>query len=209
MAGVLIPLFIKTPLYCLPPSLFFKFCPTPPSEKSHPLFLSNIPLKSEILSSPSSPFENLVGGSPPPPTPRKGSGCQGIIQKKSASGSWTLTCLKIFFQNFIMIWKCQKWSLNRDTTVPTNVIYQTKYPFTVQSALFLLFPMPYDSRLFLWCTLWLYWGLTCNVVFSWYSDLISHTQTQRQTQTCVHTHTHTHTYTHTHTHTHTHTIICI
>ena len=35
------------------------------------------------------------------------------------------------------------------------------------------------------------WGLTHNVVFCWYSNLISHTQT--------HTHTNTHTHTHTHT----------
>ena len=28
---------------------------------------------------------------------------QGIIQKKSASGSWMLPCLKIFLKNFILI----------------------------------------------------------------------------------------------------------
>ena len=28
---------------------------------------------------------------------------QGIIQKKSASGSWTLRCLVIFFRNLILI----------------------------------------------------------------------------------------------------------
>ena len=42
---------------------------------------------------------------------------QGIIQKKSASGSRTLPCLVIFFRNFILIWKCQKWYLNRGTLV--------------------------------------------------------------------------------------------
>ena len=41
----------------------------------------------------------------------------GIIQKKSASGSRTLPCLVIFFRNFILIWKCQKWYLNRCTLV--------------------------------------------------------------------------------------------
>ena len=61
---------------------------------------------------------------------------EGIIQKKSASGSWTLPCLVIFFQNFILIRKCQKWSLNRGTLVSTTAIYQTKCPFTVLSALF-------------------------------------------------------------------------
>ena len=35
----------------------------PPPEKSHPLFPSNLPLKVEVLSSPT--FENLVGVSTP------------------------------------------------------------------------------------------------------------------------------------------------
>ena len=42
---------------------------------------------------------------------------QGIIQKKSVSDSRMLLCLIIFFWNFILIWKCQKWSLNRGTLV--------------------------------------------------------------------------------------------
>ena len=29
-----------------------------------------------------------------------------------------------------------------------------------------------------------YWGLTCNVVFYWYSDLILHTHTHTHTNTC-------------------------
>ena len=61
---------------------------------------------------------------------------QVIIQKKSASGSWTLPCHAIFFGNLILIWKCQKWSLNRGTLVSATAIYQTKFPFTVLSALF-------------------------------------------------------------------------
>ena len=47
---------------------------------------------------------------------------QGIIQKKSASGSWMLPYLKIFFKNFILIWKSQKWSLNRGTLVSATAI---------------------------------------------------------------------------------------
>ena len=47
-----------------------------------------------------------------------------------------------------------------------------------------------------WCVFYatrcqVYWGLTHNLVFYWYSDLILH----------KHKHTNTHTYTHTHTHT--------
>ena len=42
---------------------------------------------------------------------------QGIIQKKSVSGSQMLPCRVIFFRNFILIWKCQKWSSNRGTLV--------------------------------------------------------------------------------------------
>ena len=61
---------------------------------------------------------------------------QGIIQTKSASDSRALPCLVIFFRNFILIWKCQKWSLNRGTLVSATAIYQTKSPFTVLSALF-------------------------------------------------------------------------
>ena len=58
----------------------------------------------------------------------------------------------IFFQNFILIWKCQKWSLNRGTLVSATAIYQTKCPFIVLSALFLFFrTLPYDSRLFPEC----------------------------------------------------------
>ena len=47
-----------------------------------------------------------------------------------------LPCLTIFFRNFILIWKFQKWSLNRGTLVPTTGIYQTKCPFAVISVLF-------------------------------------------------------------------------
>ena len=82
-----------------------------------------------------------------------GTCCQGIIQKKSASGSWTLPCLVIFFQGLILIWKCQKWSLNRGTLVSATAIYQIKCPFTVLSAPFLFFRMlPNDSRLFPGCS---------------------------------------------------------
>ena len=64
-------------------------------------------------------------------------------------GSRMLPSLVIFYWNFILIWKCQKWSLNRGTIVLATTIYQTKCPFTVLSALFLFFRMlPYDSRLF-------------------------------------------------------------
>ena len=38
----------------------------PPPEKSHPLFPCNPPLKIEVLSAPPL-FENLIGGSTPPP----------------------------------------------------------------------------------------------------------------------------------------------
>ena len=63
---------------------------------------------------------------------------QGKIQKKSVSGSRTLSCLKILFQSSIFIWKWQKRSLNRSTLVPALAIYQTKCSF-------LVFPMlPYD-----------------------------------------------------------------
>ena len=56
---------------------------------------------------------------------------QGIIYKKSASGSRTLHCLLIYFQSPILIWKFQKRSLNRGTLVPAPAIYQTKCPFLV------------------------------------------------------------------------------
>ena len=73
----------------------------------------------------------------------------GIIQKKSASRSQTLPCLMIFFQNFILIWKCQKVSLSRGTLVWITAIYETNRPFRVLSALFLFFQMlPCDSKLF-------------------------------------------------------------
>ena len=42
---------------------------------------------------------------------------QGIIQKKSASDSRMLPCLITFIWNFILIWKCRKWCLNRGTLV--------------------------------------------------------------------------------------------
>ena len=46
-----------------------------------------------------------------------------------------------------MIWKCQKWSLNRGTLVLATAICQTKCPITVLCALFWFFRMlPYDSR---------------------------------------------------------------
>ena len=75
---------------------------------------------------------------------------QGIIQTKSVSGSRMLPCLVIFFQGLILIWKCQKWSLNRSTLVSSaTAIYQIKCPFTVLGAPFLFFRMlPDDSRLF-------------------------------------------------------------
>ena len=58
-----------------------------------------------------------------------------------------LPCLAIFCRNFILIWKCQKWSLNRGTLVSATAIFQTKCPITVLRALFWFFRMlPYDSR---------------------------------------------------------------
>ena len=54
-----------------------------------------------------------------------------------------------FFQGLILIWKCQKWSLNRGTLVPATAIYQAKCHFTVLNAPFLfLWMLPDDSRLF-------------------------------------------------------------
>ena len=64
------------------------------------------------------------------------------MYKKSASGNRELPCLVIFFRSIILIWKCQKCSLNRDTLVPEAAIYQTKCPFSVFRML------PYDSGLF-------------------------------------------------------------
>ena len=61
---------------------------------------------------------------------------QWIIQKKSASGSWMVPCLIIFFWNFILTWKCQKGSSNRGPLVSPTAIYQTKCPFTVLNAFF-------------------------------------------------------------------------
>ena len=63
---------------------------------------------------------------------------------------WTQPRTKlIFLHNFILIWKYQKWSLNRGTFAPATAIYQMKCLFTVPSALFIFFQMlPYDSRLF-------------------------------------------------------------
>ena len=50
---------------------------------------------------------------------------------------------RIFFQNFILICKCQKWSLNRGNLVSVT----TKS--ALLSALFLFFRMlPFDCRLF-------------------------------------------------------------
>ena len=63
---------------------------------------------------------------------------QGIIYKKSASGSRTLSCLVSIFQIPILILKCQKRSLNWGTLVPAPAIYQTKYPF------FIFRRLPYD-----------------------------------------------------------------
>ena len=59
---------------------------------------------------------------------------QGVIQKKSFSGSRTQPCLMIFFQNFILIWKCQ--FKHMCTMVLATVIHQTKWSFTVLSTLF-------------------------------------------------------------------------
>ena len=61
---------------------------------------------------------------------------QGIIQKKSASGCRMLPCLMTFIRNFILIWKCKKWYLNRGTLVYATAIYQSKCLFMVLSALF-------------------------------------------------------------------------
>ena len=56
-----------------------------PLEKSHPLFPSNPPLKTEILSSPHF-FENLVGASPSPPPPSP-------LQQKGGGEGCTLCLL--------------------------------------------------------------------------------------------------------------------
>ena len=80
--------------------------------------------------------------------------------KKSASGSWTLPCcLIIFFRNFILIWKCQKWSLNRGTLVSV-----TKVPLQF----FLLFQtLPLNSRLFPDIS-WTFWvGGNVNIINQW------------------------------------------
>ena len=72
----------------------------------------------------------------------------GIIQKKSVSGSKMLPCLVIFFK--ISFWSkiAKKWFLNRGTLISATAIYQTKYPFQVLSALFLFFQMLlYNSKL--------------------------------------------------------------
>ena len=61
---------------------------------------------------------------------------QGIIQKKLAFGSRMLPYLVTFIWNFILIWKCQKWSLNRGILVSATATYQTKCPFIVLSPLF-------------------------------------------------------------------------
>ena len=61
-----------------------------------------------------------------------------------------LPCLMIFFWSHILIWKCQKYSLNRGTLIPATTIYQTKCTFTVLSVLFLFFgcfPMILDYSL--------------------------------------------------------------
>ena len=63
---------------------------------------------------------------------------QGIIYKKSASGSRTLPCLVILFQISILIRKCQKRFLNWGTLVPAPAIYQTKCSF------FVFRTLPYD-----------------------------------------------------------------
>ena len=76
---------------------------------------------------------------------------QGIIQKKSASSSQMLPCLRIFFRNFILIFilNMPKMVFNRGTLVSPTAVYQMKCPFTVLSGFFLFFQMlPYDSRLF-------------------------------------------------------------
>ena len=52
---------------------------------------------------------------------------------RSCPASW------FFFWSLILIWKCQKCSLNRVTLVPATAIYQIKCPFTVSSAIFLFF----------------------------------------------------------------------
>ena len=52
--------------------------PPAPPEKSHPLFISNPPLKVKVLSSPPPLFENLVGGSIPPADRGKGGAPYGF-----------------------------------------------------------------------------------------------------------------------------------
>ena len=55
-----------------------------------------------------------------------------------------LLCLEIFNRNLVLIWKYQKWSLNRGALVSANEVpfYSSKCPF-----LFFLM-LAYNSRLF-------------------------------------------------------------
>ena len=48
-------------------SLFFTYKFNTPLKKVNPLFPTNSPLKIKVLSNLQPPFENLVGGSTPPP----------------------------------------------------------------------------------------------------------------------------------------------
>ena len=65
------------------------------------------------------------------------------------SVQWSDAALLCDFSKFYFDLKIPKWSLNRGTFVSAMVIYQTKNPFTIPSALFIFFwTLPYDSRLF-------------------------------------------------------------
>ena len=102
---------------------------------------------------------------------------QGTIQKKSASGSWTLPYLMIFLRNFILIWKCQKGPLNSGTLVSATAIYQKNCPVTVLSALFFCF----SGQWHYWFCFQNFWRphdvndasfTNCSVDFFWVPNLI-------------------------------------
>ena len=58
--------------------LMLKNCNPHPPEKVNLLFPSNPPLKTEVLSSPPL-FENLVGGSTPPPSKKGGARDKDLV----------------------------------------------------------------------------------------------------------------------------------
>ena len=59
---------------------------SPPPEKCHSLFPSNLPLKVEVLSSP--PFENLVGVSTPLQKGGGGGAHYAVVPTLTLRGGW-------------------------------------------------------------------------------------------------------------------------